>query len=138
MKIQLASALTAEQVTGILVHLPLLVRTLSSLEMLLYDIKCLDPLLHRQGTGCGNERILENLERLLHSEKPVVIRTPVIPGFQDERELERIAAYCRTRELPWQTLPYHSFGEEKKRALQPQSGQMSSKTLDLVDSDFKF
>ena len=86
-------------------------------DVFLYDVKCLDSDLHRKGTGVGNERILENLERLREAGKQIVIRTPVIPGFNDGEELERVKAYCRERSLPHELLPYHAMGESKKTAL---------------------
>jgi len=86
-------------------------------DMFLYDIKCLDDALHRHGTGCGNVRILENLERLRTTGKRILIRVPVIPGFNDDAEVERIKAYCAERGLPYELLPYHEIGESKKTAL---------------------
>ena len=86
--------------------------------LFLYDIKCLDPALHKRGTGCDNGHILQNLERLRETGRQIMIRTPRIPGFNDGEELARIENFCRDRDLPWQVLPYHSFGEDKKKALQ--------------------
>lgn len=87
-------------------------------NLFLYDIKCLDPQLHKRGTGTTNEQILENLDRLIGAGKWIIIRTPQIPGFNEGAELERIGRYCQDRGLVWQVLPYHSFGQDKLRALQ--------------------
>ena len=86
-------------------------------DIFLYDIKCLDTELHRRGTGCGNERILSNLEKLRKTGKQIIIRVPQIPGFNEGAEVERVSAYCAERGLPCELLPYHSFGEDKKKAL---------------------
>ena len=86
-------------------------------DCFLYDIKALDPELHRFGTGVGNALVLENLDRLIETGKPVIIRTPVIPGYNDGGELERISGYCAERGLPHEKLPYHRIGESKKTAL---------------------
>lgn len=86
-------------------------------DLFLYDIKCLDHELHRRGTGVGNERILENLERLCQEGKRILIRVPQIPGFNEGEELARICEYCETRRLPYELLSYHQFGEDKKKAL---------------------
>lgn len=83
----------------------------------LYDIKALDSDLHTVGTGAGNALILENLDRLILTGKQIIIRTPVIPGYNDGDELERIKTYCRERNLPHELLPYHAIGESKKEAL---------------------
>ena len=87
-------------------------------ELFLYDIKALDPALHRAGTGKENTLILQNLERLLQTGAHIIVRTPVVPGFNDGEELAAIQAYCRERSLPLETLAYHTFGESKKEALQ--------------------
>lgn len=85
-------------------------------DMFLYDIKCLDPELHKKGTGVSNVLILENLERLIDTGKDIIIRTPVLEGF-NAGEQQAIQKYCADRGLLWQALPYHAFGENKKKAL---------------------
>ncbi len=91
---------------------------LPHVDLFLYDIKCLDEDLHRRGTGVGNSRILENLERLRKTGKRILIRTPEIPGFNKGEEIARIRRYCADRELPHEVLAYHRFGEDKAKALQ--------------------
>ncbi len=86
-------------------------------DLFLYDIKCIDPELHKKGTGVDNNLILENLERLISLGKKIIVRIPVIPSFNDSEELLRIEEYCRARGLRYELLPYHTFGEDKKRAL---------------------
>ncbi|MBQ9783891.1 MAG: glycyl-radical enzyme activating protein [Clostridia bacterium] len=86
-------------------------------DLFLYDVKCLDSVLHKKGTGVDNALILQNLERLIANGKQIVIRTPVIPDFNEGAEQGRIQAFCAARQLSWEPLPYHSFGEDKKRAL---------------------
>ena len=91
------------------------------LDFLYYDIKTLDDEKHRSFTLCGNKRILENIKRLIrdYPDLPVIIRTPVIPGFNDtKKELEEISAFakgtgCAGHEL----LAYHSFGKGKYASL---------------------
>ena len=87
-------------------------------DLFLYDIKCLDPALHKKGTGADNALILDNLERLMGTGKAIIVRTPVIPDFNMGEECERIKNFCAARRLSWEPLPYHSFGEDKKRALE--------------------
>ena len=86
-------------------------------DCFLYDIKALDPALHKAGIGADNRLILENLEHLIQAGKRIIIRTPVIPGYNDGDELERIKVYCAQRNLTHELLPYHSIGESKKAAL---------------------
>jgi glycyl-radical enzyme activating protein len=86
-------------------------------DMFLYDIKAIDPVLHKKGTGVSNEVILQNLEYLRRVGKKITVRTPVIPGFNEGIECERIKRYCDARALPVEFLSYHTFGEDKKDAL---------------------
>ena len=92
-------------------------RVLPFVDVFLYDVKCLDSELHRRGTGVPNERILENLEKLRETGKRIIIRTPVIPDFNEGEEVERVKVYCAERGLPHELLPYHAMGEGKKEAL---------------------
>ncbi|MBQ9802076.1 MAG: glycyl-radical enzyme activating protein [Clostridia bacterium] len=86
-------------------------------DLFLYDIKCLDPELHRRGTGVDNRLILSNLQQLQARGKQVLVRIPVIPDFNDGAELARIKEYCERHALTYETLPYHAMGESKARAL---------------------
>ena len=86
-------------------------------DLYLYDIKALDPQLHKKGTGVDNYRILENLDRLLSDGKRVIVRTPVIPEFNEGEECEKIVGFCQKRGLTVELLPYHEFGIDKRKAL---------------------
>ena len=86
-------------------------------DLFLYDLKAIDPLLHKKGTGVDNALILENLTRLIKTEKQILIRTPVVPDFNKGEECDRIKAYCDARALPVEFLPYHTFGTDKQNAL---------------------
>lgn len=88
-------------------------------DLFLYDLKCLNPDLHRRGTGIDNVRILENLQYLREAGANLRIRTPMIPDFNEGEEIERIRQFCTERHLPLEILPYHAFGESKKEALRP-------------------
>lgn len=92
-------------------------RVLPHTDLFLYDIKALDPKLHREGTGVDNRLILDNLDRLIEKGARLHIRVPVIPGFNEGAETARIEAFCRERQLSYELLPYHAFGESKRDAL---------------------
>ena len=87
-----------------------------------FDIKSLDSEKHKRATGVDNELILENFKRLCKSfpELSIIVRTPVIPGFNDSPEdiktitdfLNGVRGSCK-HEL----LPYHGFGEPKYQQL---------------------
>src|SRR5208283_3521761 len=61
-------------------------------DLLMYDIKDIDPARHREFTGSGNELILDNLIRAAEyatghmTPREIWIRTPVVPGATDRRE----------------------------------------------------
>lgn len=61
-------------------------------RLVLFDIKLIDPGLHKRYTGSGNERILENLAQtasMLRTHRhpdALWVRTPVIPGATDSDE----------------------------------------------------
>ena len=61
-------------------------RILPDLDQYLLDIKHMDPGEHQRYTGVSNERILENLKRLSHEEKELIIRIPVIPGVNHTKK----------------------------------------------------
>ncbi|RPJ49916.1 MAG: radical SAM protein, partial [Chloroflexi bacterium] len=52
-------------------------------DLFMIDIKHMEPEKHRAATGVSNEQILANIRRLAGTGKPVIFRTPVIPGVND-------------------------------------------------------
>lgn len=53
-------------------------------DKFLYDLKIIEGKKHRDFTGADNKIILDNLAFLVHSGASVEIRTPVIPGVNDD------------------------------------------------------
>ena len=82
-------------------------------DLFLYDLKHMDPEVHRQWIGQDNRLILSNLEKLSRRTRNIILRTPVIPGFNDnEADIVAIARQGRLlgiKEL--HLLPFHRFGE---------------------------
>lgn len=87
-------------------------------DIFLYDMKCLDPDLHRKGTGNDNTLILQNLHRLIDRGKRVTVRVPSVPGFNEGEEFDRVKRYCEKYGLSCEVLPYHTIGESKKEAIE--------------------
>ncbi len=90
------------------------------LDLYLMDIKHMDPAKHRLFTGVSNEKILENAQRVAKSGVELIIRTPVVPGFNDTpaeiRAISRFAASLpNVREH--HLLPYHRLGQDKYAGL---------------------
>jgi pyruvate formate lyase activating enzyme len=87
-------------------------------DLFLFDIKHLDEARHMESTGVSNTGILDNYRLLLKSGKDVMVRIPVIPGFNDDHEyLERLKIFImstKTRSLKMiNLLPYHKIGSSK-------------------------
>ncbi len=95
-------------------------KIMSVTDLFLYDIKCFSDNLHREGTGNSNELILQNLQKLSEQfSGDVIIRVPVIGGFNDrEEELKQIATFVKKlRYKKTELLPYHEMGNYKYEAL---------------------
>jgi pyruvate formate lyase activating enzyme len=93
-------------------------RAIALADLVLFDVKHADGERHREGTGVGNERILENLRHLAASDVAWIVRVPLVPGFNDAAEdLGAIAALLAAlpRVPPVQLLPFHAAAEEKHR-----------------------
>ena len=91
------------------------------LDYVIFDIKCMDEEKHRRYTGVSNQDILKNFRRMVerYPELPVLVRTPIIPGVNDERqEIQRIAAFLSPwAQVNYELLPYHAYGRPKYEAL---------------------
>ncbi len=90
------------------------------LDLVMLDIKTLDDGVHRASTGVSNARILENARRLGATGKPLIVRTPVVPGVNDQ--VEAIGAIARfAAGLPglvrYELLPFHPMAANKYDSL---------------------
>ena len=95
-------------------------RILPFTDLFLYDVKCIDSEKHKEYTGVGNERILENLGKLLKASHPVWVRTPVIPSVNGTaEEMKAVRAFLDQNGYPQKVelLPYHAMGEHKYDAI---------------------
>ena len=95
-------------------------KLLPYLDLYLMDIKHMDSTKHKEYTGVGNERILENAKKIAQSGVELIIRTPVIPSFNDTpEEIGAISHFAK--ELPGvkehHLLPYHRLGMDKYKGL---------------------
>lgn len=85
-------------------------------DLVMIDIKMVDPKRHMEWTGHSNALILSNLETLIGSGKPFIARIPLIPGVNDGREnLEATAALLEgaTGLQRMELLPYHKTAGAK-------------------------
>jgi pyruvate formate lyase activating enzyme len=103
------------------------------LDLVLYDIKHMDPVKHKQMTGVSNRLVLSNLKKLSRSGIPIVIRLPLIPEFNlDEDNIEKIAEFLSTMDnvLEVNLMPFHQLGKDKYQRLCRQYPLKELKTLE--------
>ncbi|WP_298068140.1 glycyl-radical enzyme activating protein [uncultured Mailhella sp.] len=93
------------------------------LNTLIFDIKHTDASLHKAYTGVENSLILENIKKLCAEfrDLPILLRTPVIPGFNDSedaiRELCAFVAALPGKNISYELLAYHRLGTQKYQQL---------------------
>ncbi len=96
-------------------------RVLPYVDAFLYDVKNIDPELHRENTGVDNTLILANLIRLSNDGAKIYLRLPVVDGKNGREEsVEKLADFLRANHVrPYQInlLPYHDIGKGKYAAL---------------------
>ncbi len=95
-------------------------RLLPYVDTVLMDIKHTDGEKHEKFTTRDNALILENARHIAREAKRLVIRTPVIPTFNDtEDEIRSIAEFAKSlgtvKEM--HLLPYHRIGSDKYAGL---------------------
>lgn len=93
----------------------------SLLDWIFVDIKSMDPEAHKRMTGADNALTLKNIRLLAESDLDcfVVVRIPVIPGFNDSEENIRATARF-VRECGLEVinlLPFHRLSESKWKQL---------------------
>ena len=91
-------------------------RFIPEVDVFLMDIKHTNSAKHKEFTTKPNELILQNAGKIAEKAKRLIIRVPVIPGFNDTaEEIGEIAKF--TASLPnvneIHLLPYHRMGKDK-------------------------
>ena len=87
-------------------------------DLFLFDIKHLENSKHIEYTGVSNIGILDNLKMIFESGKEVIVRIPVIPGKNDDKEhlveLRNLLSSFRKFNLKKvNLLPFHRIGASK-------------------------
>lgn len=100
-------------------------------DLVLFDLKHMDSVQHKQLTGASNDWILENARRIHHELSiPLLARVPIIPGYNDSAENLQATARFIAEELNTSTkvhlLPYHRLGETKYERLEKQGTAFSA------------
>ena len=95
-------------------------RLLEVTDLLLLDLKHIDPVAHRELTGADNANVLDCAKFLSEIGKPVWIRHVLVPGVNtEEGSLTKLGAFIRTlaNVKRVEVLPYHALGVAKWKAL---------------------
>lgn len=111
---------------------------LDAADLVLFDLKGMDSARHQENTGAGNEEILRTFEHLRATNKPVIVRAPLVPGYNDSPE--ELAALGRLlRESPnverVDLMPYHEYGVSKYEEIglaYPLAGKVEPYSQDQV------
>ena len=117
---------------------------LDAADLVLFDLKGMDSARHQENTGAGNEEILRTFEHLRTTNKPVIVRAPLVPGYNDSPE--ELAALGRLlRESPnverVDLMPYHEYGVSKYEEIglaYPLAGKVEPYSQDQVRQLLEF
>lgn len=86
-------------------------RVVRRCDLVLFDLKLMDPEAHRRWAGGDNRVILDNLRRLAELGSAYVVRVPLVPGVTDtDANLRAIARHVRALPGPpprVELLPYN-------------------------------
>lgn len=98
----------------------IILQTAEYVDLYLFDYKETNSEKHKTYTGVGNELILENLKELDKIGKKIILRCPIIPGYNDT--VEHFAGIGKLGNelqnlIEIQIEPYHNFGVEKYKRL---------------------
>ena len=91
-------------------------------DLLITDIKDMDGTRHKKYTGIDNKTILKNIKYVIEKGVRTVIRTPVVPGVNDdERSMVAIGRFIKEELggdiVQYQLLPFRKMGTEKYATL---------------------
>ena len=90
-------------------------------DLFLYDLKNMSYLKHQVVVGVPNDIIHHNLRRLVNLKTKVIVRVPVIPGFNnDKHNFKMMVDFLETLDRPVEAidvLPFHNFAETKYKQL---------------------
>ncbi len=86
-------------------------------DLFLYDLKLMDSKKHKEWTGAGNQRILQNLKALAETGAAIQIRIPLIKGVNaDDANIEATATFIAALPGPEKKinlLPFHNAAAGK-------------------------
>jgi pyruvate formate lyase activating enzyme len=116
------------------------VKVLPVTDLFLYDIKQMDPALHKRDTGQDNSLVLDNLRRLSGRGATIEIRIPLIPGLNDDTRfvnevgkfLSGLAHIRAVEVLPFNALARSKYAALGKKDALPEADPPSEKELGRI------
>ena len=108
-------------------------------DLVLYDLKHMDGVQHRQITGVSNNVILNNLSRLDQAKKAIWVRLPLVPGYNDdEANYHALGLFLsKLNHIEGiEILPYHRLAGSKyaQMGIEYPLKELSSPEPELVES----
>ena len=110
-----------------------LAKLLPEIDLVMMDLKHLNPQKHKAMCGDSNERILSNARRLALTDKPIIFRIPVVPTVNDsiteigaifkfvqnsvELRTQHLNGQGKCAEIQLEMLPFHRLAADKYRSL---------------------
>jgi len=115
------------------VKLEIIEQVAEKTDLFLCDLKHMDANMHERFTGVANIIILDNIKRLSEAGKEIIIRIPVIPGFNDDQgNIEATGRFAASLShiSRIDLLPYNRGGREKSARLSADFKLMQADTPD--------
>lgn len=122
-----------------------LTEIISVTDHFLFDLKHLDPAVHKQLTGRSNDQILKNAGFLIKVGADVLFRQPLVPGVNDDPgHINAVAEFLSAlgkNAMRLQLMPYHRLGQGKYHALNMEypmsdTAVMKNETVEAVKNTY--
>lgn len=113
-------------------------KILPLVDLIYYDLKILDPQIHKKLTGKSNDPILGNFIKLSQTGVKLIPRYVLIPGLTaTEKALTELAAFLKNTDAEeCEFLPYNPSGEHKWSLLnKPPPGGMPRKPMEHPEQE---
>jgi pyruvate formate lyase activating enzyme len=118
----------------------ILMKISKNVDLFLYDLKVMDDRKHRRYTGVSNKKILRNLELLDSLGKKIIVRFPLIPHINSNKDnihnmCEFISDLRNVKEID--VLPYHKLGVEKASRLGKEAKIFEKPSDEMLDHSLR-
>lgn len=103
-------------------------------DFIMCDLKIFADELHKEYTGISNKVVLENIKKLDALNKPVIVRTPLIPQVTDTKDnIRAIAEYIKSMKnlQRYELLNFNPLGEGKYRSLDKENAFEKARPLSM-------